>query len=444
MPNVNMINFGAGQSGSADLQAQQIALQHRQQLVDMLRKQAMEPSQTQVISGRAVPVSPLETLAKLATAYLSNRTAEGLDSKSVALGEAQRKRQAEALRALAPAEAGFDMTPKVPAGASPDTATGFTPPQPPTVDPETRARWVRMLAATEANPKLGEKLLEQEFSQPKWSTSPHYDQQGRAFILSDKGGKPQYIDGVSARDKMENVNGVWQNPYSQKENSFAPQDPNKPFGMGPQGVVPNLPYQAYTERTAKAGAYNIVNKTDVKVAESIAGQVGQILKESTIAAQGALSQIDAAQRVVLAAQSNKIFAGPLASKRMTIAQLGETFGFGGKDNSEKIANTRQAIRGFAELTLQGRKTMRGEGAITEQEGKLAERAMSGNIDELTPAEMIMLAKASERSARHVVSEHKRKVRITKSNPATAGIAGYFDAEPIGGDGWSITPVPAGK
>lgn len=431
MPNVNMINFGPGQAGSADLQAQQIALQRRQQLADMLRSQAMQPSQTQIVSGRAVPVSPLETIAKLATAYLSNKTAEGLDQKSMALGVEQRKRQAEALRALAPQEAGLgDQTPQVPAGAAPDTAQGFTPPQAPAYDPETRARWVRILAATEANPKLGEKLLEQEMTAPKWSTSPHYDQQGRAFILSERGGKPQYLDGIAARDRLENVNGVWQNPYKQGENTFAPQDPNKPFGMGPNGVVPNLPYQNYELNKAKAGAPSVSVKTEMKAAESIAGQVGPILKDSAIAAQGAVQQQDAARRVIEAVDSNKLFAGPGAGTRLKVAQIGDLLGIGGKDNAEKIANTRQAIRGLAEMTLQGRKQMSGQGAITESESKLAERATSGSIEDMTAAELRQLANASARASQYIVNDHNRKVQIAKQNPATSGIAGYFETTPI--------------
>ncbi len=427
MPNINQISFGG--PSAADLQAQQITLQRQQQLADALRQQALSPIQQQEVSGRVVKVSPLEGVAKLLTAYLSNKTQSGLDEKQAALGEAGRKRTVEALRALAPAEAGFgDMTPQVPADAPPDSAAGFTPPQPPQVDQETRARWARILSASDANPALGQKLLEQELTAPKWSTDPKYDEQGRGILFNDKG--QSKLAGIRARDKLENVNGVWQNPYQKTEGTFAPQDPNQPFGMGPAGVVPNIPYQQYQMAKAKAGATNVSTKTEVKAAESIAGQVGPILKESAIQAQGAVQQMDAAKRVVQAVDSNKLYAGPGAGARLKVAQIGDLLGVTGADTAEKIANTRQAIRGLAEMTLQGRKQMSGQGAITESESKLAERATSGSIDEMTPAELKQLANASSRASQYIVNEHNRKVQIAKSKPETAGIAGYFEASPM--------------
>lgn len=429
MANVQTINFGG--LSNADLQAQQIDLQRRQQMADLLRQQSLQPIQQQQVSGRVVPISPLEGLMKLGTAYLANKNQSGLDAQQAQIGAEGRKRAADALRALAPAEAGLgDMTPQVPAGAPADSAAGFTPPQQPTVDPEVRARWVRILNASQSDPKLGEKLLEQELKSPTWSTSPQYDQQGRAFVLSDKGGAPRYLEGISARDKLENVNGVWQNPYKQGENSFAPQDPNKPFGMGPNGVVPNMAYQNYELSKAKAGQPNINVKTEMKAAESIAGQVGPILKESAVQAQGAVQQQDAAKRIIQAVDSNKLYAGPGAGVRLKMAQVGDLLGVSGADTAEKIANTRQAIRGLAEMTLQGRKQMSGQGAITESESKLAERATSGNIEDMTPAEIRQLANASSRASQYIINEHNRKVQIAKSKPETAGIAGYFEASPM--------------
>jgi len=49
---------------------------------------------------------------------------------------------------------------------------------------------------------LQQKLVKQG---PKFSTAPQYDQQGRAFILAEDGSM-KYLDGVKARDKLEEVN----------------------------------------------------------------------------------------------------------------------------------------------------------------------------------------------------------------------------------------------
>jgi hypothetical protein len=115
---------------------------------------------------------------------------------------------------------------------------------------------------------------------------------------------------------------------------------------------------------------------------------------------------------------------------MRLAQLGSTLGVTGRDTEETIANTRQAIRGFAELTLQGRKSMRGEGQITEAEGKLAERAFSGDIDSLTPAEIKQIANASKRVAQYTVGEYNRRLDILGKNPDMANIVDFYRINPI--------------
>jgi hypothetical protein len=159
-------------------------------------------------------------------------------------------------------------------------------------------------------------------------------------------------------------------------------------------------------------------------------QIAPVLKDAQAQAQGSVLQIDAADRVISAVDSNKIISGTMATPRMRLAQLGSTLGVTGRDTEETIANTRQAIRGFAELTLQGRKSMRGEGQITEAEGKLAERAFSGDIDSLTPAEIKQIANASKRVAQYTVGEYNRRLDILGKNPDMANIVDFYRIAPI--------------
>jgi hypothetical protein len=168
--------------------------------------------------------------------------------------------------------------------------------------------------------------------------------------------------------------------------------------------------------------------TNVSVAldKGIAAQIGPMLKDAQIQAQGANSQIDAADRIIQAVDTNKIIAGPVASPQLKLAQIGSALGVTGKDTAETIANTRQAIRGMSELTLQGRKSMRGEGAITESEGKLAERAFSGDIDSLTPAEIKQIANASKRAAEFTLTEYNRKLKTLEKDPATAQLIPFYE------------------
>jgi hypothetical protein len=172
--------------------------------------------------------------------------------------------------------------------------------------------------------------------------------------------------------------------------------------------------------------------TNVNVAmdKGIAAQIGPMLKDAQIQAQGATMQIDASDRVIQAIDSNKVIAGPMASPQLKLAQIGSALGVTGKSTDETIANTRQAIRGFAELTLQGRKSMRGEGAITESEGKLAEKAFSGDIDSLTPAEIKQIANASKRASEYQLSEYNRKLDTLSKDPNSSALVDFYRVNPI--------------
>lgn len=202
----------------------------------------------------------------------------------------------------------------------------------------------------------------------------------------------------------------------------------------------------------KAGATNVSNRTEVKMGESLGAQVGPMMRDSTSIAEGAVKQIDAANRIVQAVDTNQIFAGPGANVRLKVGQIGQMLGVGGTNDAEKISNTRSAIRGLAELTLQGRQQMKGQGAITESEGALAQKAMSGDIEDLTAAEVKQLAKASERAARYNYAEHQRKLQVMQANPALQGIAPFYQGPTLtepgapppsgggGSGGWSATKV----
>jgi len=168
----------------------------------------------------------------------------------------------------------------------------------------------------------------------------------------------------------------------------------------------------------------------VKTGEGVAAQVGGMLKDANIQAQGANIQIDAADRVIGAVDTGKIIAGTFATPQLRLAQFGQVLGVTGKDTAETIANTRQAIRGFAELTLQGRKSMRGEGAITESEGKLAEKAFSGDIDSLTPAEIRQIANSSKRVAEYSIGEYNRKLDIIGKNPDLKDVVEIYRVSPM--------------
>jgi hypothetical protein len=165
---------------------------------------------------------------------------------------------------------------------------------------------------------------------------------------------------------------------------------------------------------------NIVNQ----MSKSIAGEVGPMMKEAQAIAQAAVKTEDSANRIIQSIDSNKLFTGTGANVRLGAAQLANTLGFGGNTLEAKIGNTRQAIQGLAELTLQGRQQMRGQGQITDQESKLAERAISGDIN-FTPGEIKQLASAAKRSSEYTYGTYQAKIGEMAKNPDTAGLVPFY-------------------
>jgi len=163
--------------------------------------------------------------------------------------------------------------------------------------------------------------------------------------------------------------------------------------------------------------------------KSIAERVGPIMakeQEKTLAAN---KIFDSATNLTRALDTNQIYTGTGANVKLGVAQLANSAGFGGDTLEEKIKNTRTGIQSLAQLTLQGRKEMKGEGAIQVQEGQLAERAISGDIN-FTPVELKILANAAKRSAEYTQEQYNRKLKHMASDKDTAGLVPYFEVPPM--------------
>lgn len=185
-------------------------------------------------------------------------------------------------------------------------------------------------------------------------------------------------------------------------------------------ALKNPQYANYQMGLKKAGAPNVTTI----MGKSIAGEVGPMMKEAQAITQAAVKTEDSANRILQAVDSNKLFTGTGANVRLGAAQIANTLNFGGETLQQKIGNTRQAMQGLAELTLQGRQQMRGQGAITESESKLAERAISGDIS-FTPTEIKQLANAAKRSSEYTYNTYQTKLGEMAKNQDTAPLVPYY-------------------
>jgi hypothetical protein len=226
--------------------------------------------------------------------------------------------------------------------------------------------------------------------------------------------------------------------YNAKPGTVAP-DVNKPFALGPNGsAVPNIPYQQYELARSKAGGTNVNVKNDIKTGESLAKEIGPMMANSRAAALGAVQQADVANRIDTAINSGKLFAGPGANQRLTMAQLGEVLNVNGKDTSEKLSNTRTVIQGLAQFSLTGRGALKGQGQISDYEGKLLAKATSGDISDLTIPELKVISNTAKRVAKAQYAEHQRNMKIMGSRPDLSGLAEFYSVPDIQSTGSDAT------
>lgn len=184
--------------------------------------------------------------------------------------------------------------------------------------------------------------------------------------------------------------------------------------------------QAITKQTTHAPGTNVVlPKIEVKTGESIAGQVGPILKGTRDQAIAGVKLVDSSRRVLDAAESGNLYAGPTATLRLRGAQIADTLGIGGKDTAEKIANTRAVVRGMAEQAVAARSQLGGQAQISNAEQELINRATSGDITDLTIPEITQIAQLNDRLGRQMYEGHQMYLNQMSQNPNLQGLTGFY-------------------
>jgi len=165
-----------------------------------------------------------------------------------------------------------------------------------------------------------------------------------------------------------------------------------------------------------------VSATTSPAGKSLAAPIGQRAEASLVKAEGAADIMNTANTVREALNTGNVIAGPGAGIRTKFAQVLELAGVGDK---EKLTATRTAIQGMADLTLQSRAELKGQGQITDAETKLLERARSGDIADMTIAELQTVVNVSQRLAGRLRSNHQTLMDTMKNDPAAADVYKYY-------------------
>jgi len=216
-------------------------------------------------------------------------------------------------------------------------------------------------------------------------------------------------------------------PTSVREYQFA-------VGQGFKGT-----FQDFITEQKKAGAPSttITLPGDKKMAEVLGAKGAERLDTSLTQAQEAQSTIQNINelRPILA---EGVFAGPLSAAPRAVAQIASSLGVTGKDTKELLERTAVAMQGLAKFELSAAAAMRGQGAITENERMLIQRAAGGRLDQFTAPEVQALLTAMEKTANYRIGSHNRQLDVLRKSgsPEVRDLLPFYELGPM-----NVAPVP---
>jgi hypothetical protein len=437
-----------------DAQAEQDEIARRRRMADILRQQSAQP-EGQMVSGRFVAPSITQRLAGLFNAYQSGQVDRQAGEQARSLGqrvdERRRSETSGIVAALTGGQRGVEGMPDetgnptvqmeavqgdprraamLAAGASSPEARAFLPSLMGALTPK-QVEW-----------KLGERFNAQTGQPEKFmynaanpqQTMPVGGQRASALEFVNEGGQ------IVPRDRYTAAPVGAAIPRTLTPGEVQ-ASANAPFLARDGQVVPNVPVQQLKRDVAAAGGTRINMPVSVNTAtRPMLGEIGKAVGENVAsafsAAQGAGKTLQVVQQV-REGMGNAII-GPAANARIKLAQVGQMLGVTGADAGERLANTRSVIQGLAQQELAAAAQMKGQGALTDAERGILRRAASGEIQDLTRAELKMLMDSAERTARFTMGTHERNMARIRTDPNLAGVAGFME---IGGGQPSAPQAP---
>ena len=398
-----MAIFTTGQAGGQAVQPTSVPAAYTTDALDLARSQRLaqllgsqQLPEGQMISGRYVAPSITQNLAQFANMATGAYFADKAEKQNQALAEKLRTGETQALADFMKTKQG---TPAemfaAQAGPTPDGGNIPIQQSRAAVAPNPQAAYANLYQ----DPRSPQRLRDLAFT--KMMADPE------AFTLSKGAVRFEKQPDGSIKQVAAGAEDL---PDSIKYAISIGRLPSDPKTWTEQQA--NYAKQLVESKTsAGASKYDFGNMINKSLSD-----VAPILVASKTATGGAIQQADAANRIIQSLDTNKIFTGAGANQKLQAAQIGQMLGVTGGKTEEIVANTRTAIQGLAQLTLQGRKQMRGEGAITESEGALAQRAMSGDVS-LTAGELRILANAAKRSAKFTYDQHQSMMgALAKDSP----------------------------
>jgi hypothetical protein len=180
----------------------------------------------------------------------------------------------------------------------------------------------------------------------------------------------------------------------------------------------------YDLRAAKGGS-DISLKVAEKQGEAFTKPIAEQVDVSYTKAQDAVKNQRELNRIEANLKDPRLISGVGANQRLAVAQVAEFFGGEGAD----VAVTRSTVQGLAELTLNSRSMLKGQGQVTDREQSLLERARSGDIT-MTVPELKALVGVFKRMNKAQYDAHQDVMRRLSGVKGTEQASQFYQPEPF--------------
>lgn len=384
---MNTVDFSSGADPAGIESAQ---LEKRRQLAELLMQQS--------VSGGPV-YSKQAGIARALTGLLSGMETGSVDRRQKELAQTKDDERRADLQRIAD----MAQAPYLPAGAPQKDDEGNDMPGSAAKTGASRMELAKALLMSR-NPQMSQFGMQQLFAKPE---------KPEAYTL--KPGETRYQGGqVVAQAPKE--------PDKEPDSVRALKAEMVSAGIDPDSDMGKKIFKAALDKsTTHQPAPSVTVNTDKKFGQVLASQVAEQVAQSADAARGAMDTLNTAKQIESAIASGKVMAGPGTSGIMLVQQA-----IGAPSSQEGLVQTRQVIQGLSQMTLNSRKQLKGQGAVSDFEGRLLERAASGDIDRLTVPEIQSLVKTATRLANGAITQHKSYLDKIKADPDLKNLAPFFD------------------
>jgi hypothetical protein len=191
----------------------------------------------------------------------------------------------------------------------------------------------------------------------------------------------------------------------------------------------------FQKQLRESGATRITNNLpggEKKLLETLGAATGKAVEDSynqAVSARDTLNKIQEIRPLL----SGDVYAGPLSQAPRLIDQVATQFGVTSETTKQKLADTAKVMQGLAQFELNAAAAMRGQGAITENERMLIQRAAAGRLDQFTVGEVQELLNALEKTSQYKIEQHNsrlNKVRGSSKNPEISAFTSVFEVTPM--------------